>query len=84
MPKGKVLTEAERALIFHLNDLGLPQKAIAERLKRSRCVISTYLSDPEKYGTRSYARKRRKIDDRGIRLLVREAEKGEKGSQERL
>ena len=40
-------------------------------------VISTLLKDPASYGDRGYAVKCRKIDDRGIRVLVREAEKGE-------
>jgi len=82
MPKGSILDKSERRVILELSELGLEQKWIAGRLKRSASLISTFLKDPAKYGTRSYARKRVKIDDRGIRALVREAEKGEKGAKE--
>lgn len=82
MPKGTVLTPSERASISLLNEFKLKQEEIAVRTKRSQCVISTYLHSPEQYGSRSYELKRRKIDDRGVRQLVREAEKGAMSSRE--
>jgi hypothetical protein len=40
-------------------------------------VISSLSKDPASYGGRGYAVRCRKIDDSGIRVLVREANKGE-------
>lgn len=82
MPRKSILDPSERAVIKELWGLGFKQCEIAVKLKRSRCIISTFLNDPEKYGSRNYSLKRRKIDERGIRVLVREAEKGEKSSKE--
>lgn len=76
------MSDGERSAIRAYKSVGKPQKWIAKQLKRSECVISTFLKNPEKYGTRSYALKRRKITDAGIRALVREAQKGEKGSKQ--
>jgi transposase len=81
MPQNKVLDTSEIAVILQLNDVGLQQKEIANRLKRSRSLISRFLSDPDNYGKRQKQRKRRKIDERGLRALVREAEKGEMGTK---
>jgi hypothetical protein len=81
MPKRKRLDVAEQAAIKTWKDAGKKQNWVAKRIGRSECVVSTFLNDPDNYGKRSYAIKRRKVSDRGISRLVREAEKGELGSQ---
>jgi hypothetical protein len=82
MPRGTLLDTAERAVRLQLHGLGLLQKVIVMSTAGTPKVISSILKDPASYGGRSDAVKYRKIDNRGIRVLVREAKKGVKGWNE--
>lgn len=76
MPRGKILTDSEKAVISELDKLGKSVRYISKRLNRSRCVISTYLADPEKYGRKSYAKKRSKVSETALHRLIRYGREG--------
>lgn len=82
MPKGPVLTQVRRGEILGLDSCGLTQDEIAERMNCSQSLVSTFLKDPENYGSRSYALERRKITKRELRYLIRDGEAGEKSAQQ--
>ncbi len=82
MPRGTILDTAERAVKLQLHGLGQLQNVIVMSTAGAPKVISSFLKDPASYGGRSDVVKCRKIDNRGIHVLVREAEKGVKGSNE--
>ena len=50
MPKARKLTEAERARILDFSKQGLSQRAIADKVNRSKTVICNFLKSPENYG----------------------------------
>ena len=52
MPKGTLLTETEKTVILNASSENLSHKMIATLLGRSRTVISSFLADPEAYGTK--------------------------------
>ena len=47
MPKARKLTEAERARILDFSKQGLSQRAIADKVNRSKTVICNFLKSPE-------------------------------------
>ena len=52
MGKKQSLSEFEKGRIAELSKLRFSYRFIAIKLKRSRCVIKSYLQNPEEYGTR--------------------------------
>ncbi|KIH67315.1 hypothetical protein ANCDUO_02353 [Ancylostoma duodenale] len=60
MPRAAMLTAQEQAVISALNDAGESHKKIAEKLKRSRHVVASYLRDPQAYGTKKSCGRPRK------------------------
>ena len=51
MGRGKKLTEFEKGRITAYCNQGLSKCQIANKMKRSKCVVLDYLKNPEKYGT---------------------------------
>lgn len=76
MPRGKNLSEFEKGQIQALKEHGMTNTAIAERLKRSRCVIANYLRNPETYGTTKRSGRPPKVTERELRLICRTAKSG--------
>ncbi|RCN26705.1 hypothetical protein ANCCAN_27568 [Ancylostoma caninum] len=59
-----MLAAEEQAVISALKDAGESHKKIAEKFKRSRHVVASYLSDPQAYG-------KKKSCGRPARLIAR-------------
>jgi len=51
MPKRKKLTDFEKGQISTFHGLGWSNRRIASEIGRSHCVVNSYLSNPETYGT---------------------------------
>ncbi|RCN41212.1 hypothetical protein ANCCAN_12850 [Ancylostoma caninum] len=60
MPRATILAAEEQAVISALNDAGESHKKIAEKLKRSRHVLASYLSDPQACGKKKSCGRSRK------------------------
>jgi DDE superfamily endonuclease len=78
MGRGKILTKEQQATILymHRRQKASP-KAISIEIDKSLTVVKNFLRSPETYGKRSYALKRRKITEREVKCLIREAIKSE-------
>lgn len=70
MPSGKYLTESERAVIDELHGLGLSATAIGKRIKRSQCVISSFLKKGDDYGKKKRTYGNTKITNRQRNQLI--------------
>jgi len=73
MGRGSTLTVAEKSKIDVLNDLKYSNRQIAKRLKRSANVVNSYLADPAKYGTKKRTGRKKKLNSREIRAVLRHA-----------
>ena len=69
MPGGKPLTDIEKGQILAYHHENYSKRAIARIIKRSDCVIRSFLKSPSAYGPK-------KLLSRDIRRLNREASKG--------
>ena len=52
MPSGVRLSEKEFGQIMAYNDSNVSHREIPRRNKRSQTLVSTFLADPENYGTK--------------------------------
>lgn len=77
MPKGKYLSEPEKAIIDELHALGLSNVAIATRINRSEGVIRNYLRLGAAYGKKMPTKGDSKIKNRQKNQLIQLASKGE-------
>ena len=82
MGKAAKLNEFEKGTIMALKMEHQSISSIAKYLGRSRKVVRSYLSDPERYGTRSSPGRPSKISQGDARLLLRSASKGTRTSKE--
>ena len=73
MPHGIRLTELEQGKILAYKDSGMSIHQIAEKLNRSRKVISNFLRDPSSYIYKKKRGVRRKISEKAQRRLLRAA-----------
>ncbi|RCN36851.1 hypothetical protein ANCCAN_17265 [Ancylostoma caninum] len=73
MPRATMLAAEEQAVISALNDAGESHKKIAEKLKRSRHVVTSYLSDPQAYGKKKSCGRPRKVNCQDERRICRAA-----------
>lgn len=73
MTRGTLLTTEERAQIEALHAENFSQRAIAKRINRSPKAVSKYLKEKETYGTHFNSSGNKKISDRQVRALIREA-----------
>lgn len=70
MGRGTALTVEERHKISALSEVGLSLKAIAHRIGRTRCVVRSFLHDPDAYGSKRKGKRQPKLSDRDRRRLV--------------
>ena len=49
MPKGTRLTEFEQGLIIAYNDQKMSMRQIADKISRSKTVVSNFLKNPSEY-----------------------------------
>ena len=77
MGSGKPLSEHERGLIEGLKMSGLTDTAIAKQIKRSQCLVSSYLRNKENYG-KNYKKCSRKpmMSSRDKRTFFRDLTNG--------
>ncbi|CAD7089549.1 unnamed protein product [Hermetia illucens] len=62
MSRGIELTDFEKGKIVCLKENGVSMKEISRQIKRSFCVVQTFLKSPSGYGTtKRYGRKRHLI-----------------------
>ena len=65
MPSEIQLTESERKLILALHK--------KNKSHRSKTMVTNFLKDPLKYGSRKRTGRRKKVDERTKRLIIRTA-----------
>lgn len=71
MPKGRVLTPAERETIVEMHRAGASGREIAKKLERSKTVVLNFLRDPAQYAqTKRSGRKRALSSEDERRLYV--------------
>ena len=73
MPKAIQLTESEKRWILDLHKKNCSHREIAKKINRSKTVVTNFLKDPLKYGSRKRTGRRRKVDERTKRLIIRTA-----------
>ncbi len=73
MPRANQLTESEKKCILDLYKKDCSHREIAKKINRSKTVITNFLKDPLKYGTRKRTGRRRKVDERTKRHILRTA-----------
>lgn len=73
MPRGKVLSDVEKGQILVYADQNKNLSEIAKTLKRSRCVIRSFLQNKEKYGTIERSGRKKKLSAREEAKIVRAA-----------
>ena len=71
MAKGTKLFEFEKGRITALKRVGKSQREISKALGRSKTVISNYLKNPNKYGTRKPTERPEKLSSQFKRRNVR-------------
>src|SRR4051812_23898695 len=70
MPSGVSLTEKEKKKILSYHKRNYSQRKIAANLKRSQTLISHFLRDPSKYGTKLHTGRKTKVTPRVKRLII--------------
>lgn len=73
MPRGKVLSDKEKAEIHILLDLKWSYRKIGEKLMRSHQVISNYAKNKNNYGKNHSGGTKRILNDREVRRILKEA-----------
>jgi len=73
MPREIQLTEGGRKSILALHKKNMPHRDIARKINRSKTVVTNFLKDPLKYGSRKRTGRRKKVDERTKRLIIRTA-----------
>jgi len=71
MPRGTLLNEEEMGRIRAYNEAGFNISQISRKVGRTRCVISNFLKDPEKYGINRSSGRKPKLDDRDKRRIIK-------------
>ena len=82
MPGGKPLTDIEKGQILAYHHENYSKRAIERMLKRSDCVIRSFLKSPSTYGTKKSRGGPKKFLSPDIRRLNREASKGRLSARE--
>lgn len=73
MPRGKQLTESEKNFILAFHKVKLSHRAIAKKINRSKTLVTNFLKDPLKYGSVKRTGRKKKVDERTKRLILRSA-----------
>lgn len=73
MPKATQLTEIEKHFILDLNKNKCSHREIAKKINRSKTVVTSFLKDPLKYGSKKRTGRKRKVDERAKRHILRAA-----------
>ena len=81
MPKGKELTEVEKAQIIAFKDAGLSAGAISNKIKRHKSTVCRFLLDPHEYSRPKRAGRKPKMSERSLRTLFSAARKGNKSAE---
>lgn len=81
MGKGAALTKEQQGTILYMRRrLQKGPEEISQEIDKSLTCVKNFLRSPETYGRRSYALPRRKITERELKCLIREAKKSELSS----
>ncbi|CDF36000.1 unnamed protein product [Chondrus crispus] len=75
MPRGTQLTPTERIEINTLNSAKWSHRQIAEKLKRSKTVVTRFLKNPAEYGTIQRPGRPPKVAGAVRKRVIREASK---------
>lgn len=70
MPKGKRLSDYEKGQIQGLRQAGAGVREIARQIKRSPQLVSSYLKNPNRYGTKKRTGRPQKLSARDKRSIV--------------
>ncbi|CAF1088440.1 unnamed protein product [Rotaria magnacalcarata] len=73
MPGAIQLTENERKSILELHKKNTSHREIAKKINRSTTVVTNFLNDLLKYDSRKRTGRRKKVDGRAKRLIIRTA-----------
>ena len=73
MPKATQLSESEKRFILDLHKNKCSHREIAKKINRSKTVVTSFLKDPIKYGSKKRTGRRRKVDERTKRHVLRAA-----------
>ena len=73
MPKGMQLTESEKRSILNLHKNQCSHREIAKKINRSKTVVTNFLKDPLKYGLKKRIGRKRKVDERTKRHVLKAA-----------
>ena len=76
MPKAPMLTEFEQVKILAYKESNMSVKMIADKIERSRKVISNFIKDPVAYGAKKHTGRKPTLTPNDERRLLREASKG--------
>jgi transposase len=71
MPRATQLTESEKKSILELHKKHCSHRDIAKKINRSKTVVTNFLKDPLKYGSKKRSGRGRKIDDRTKLHIIR-------------
>ncbi|CAF1931587.1 unnamed protein product, partial [Rotaria magnacalcarata] len=71
MPSAIQLTESDRRSILQLHKKNTSHREIAKKINRTKTVVTHFLKDPLKYGSRKRIGRRKKVDERTKRLIIR-------------
>ena len=82
MGRSSQLSAKERTSILLLSKKGFNQKQIAEKTKRSTCVVSKFLKDPLGYGTKKSPGRPSTLSIYDKRKIWRLAKTGEKSAKQ--
>lgn len=73
MPRGPPLSGVEQGIILAQRKAGATVEAIAGELNRAPSTVSTFLQDPDNYGTRKRSGRPRKLSNRSVRQVLKTA-----------
>lgn len=73
MTRGKILTEVEKGAIMSLFNEKFSLREISRKVNRSLCVVQNFLNSPNTYGNNKRSGRKRTLNNREKRKIVREA-----------
>ena len=82
VPRGKNLSEQERAQIRKLKTAKISGKKISKHLDRSRNVVLRYMKSPENYRDKKRCGRKSRLTNSRSRLLIRGAQKGKPSARD--
>ena len=81
MGRGTTLTSDEQHKISAFSEVGISLKATARKIGRTRCVVRSFLQDPQAYGSKRKGKRKSKLSERDRRRIVTAAANSSRSCQ---